>query len=156
MTYTFVAEAQSTHYIQVRNDSRATTGVYLLRVSPRGAYDSFEPNDTVLQAKSIRLGEDVAAGIMDGRDDDYFVVETDTAEGTLVVSLKNRSTTLEPEFHIYDASKKRVRGWENGTPGADLSGRLNAASSSGTRYYIQVRNDSRATAGDYTLTVDFE
>jgi len=48
LSYEFVAEPGSRHHLQVRNDDRATTGAYLLRIAPRNAYDAFEPNDTVL------------------------------------------------------------------------------------------------------------
>ena len=94
------------------------------------------------------------AGVMDGLDDDYFVIETGTDGGNLSIALENRSTTLEPELHVYDGNKQRLRGWSKGTPGADLSGMITATP--GAPYYVQVRNDDRFTAGDYTLTVDVE
>lgn len=154
LSHSFVAEPDTKFYVQVRNDSRHTAGAYLLRISPYKAYDGFEPNHTILEATPISLNDPVEAGIMDGRDNDFYRVETGAAGGTLVVMLENRSTTLEPELHLYNGSKSHLGYAENGTAGADLVYRRDVQPDA--RYYVLVRNDSRSTYGDYTLTVTVE
>ncbi len=154
LSHNFVAGPDTKFFVQVRNDSRQTTGAYLLRILRYKSYDAFEPNHTILEAKPVSLNEPVEAGIMDAHDNDYFRLETGEAGGTLVVTLENRSTTLEPELHVYNGSKSHVGGAENGTAGADLVYRTKAQPNA--KYYVQVRNDSRGTYGDYTLTVTVE
>ena len=154
LSHSFAAGPDTKYYVQVRNDSRQTPGACLLRISPYKAYDGFEPNHTILEARPISLNDPVEAGIMDAHDNDYYRVETGDAAGTMVVTLENRSTTLEPELHFYNGSKSHLGYAENGTAGADLVYRRDVQPNA--KYYVQVRNDSRGTYGDYTLTVKVE
>jgi hypothetical protein len=68
-----------------------------------------------------------------------------------LASVKNRSTTLQPEIALYDASKRQLGTQANTTPGGDTSYTFKAAPN--TTYYLRVRDVYSNAAGDYTLTV---
>jgi hypothetical protein len=113
------------------------------------AYDAQEPNDDVLHAKEITMGRPVAAGIMDNNDVDYFTV-TSGDDGLMRATLQNRSTTLQPEVVVYDATKAQIGAAHNTTPGGDVSFNFKATKAA---YYMRVRDYYTSAAGDYTLTV---
>ena len=69
----------------------------------------------------------------------------------MVVGLKNRSTTLQPEIAVYDAAKTLIAAKNNTTAGGDASVSFKVAPAA--RYYVRVRDYYRNAAGDYTLTV---
>ena len=154
LSHNFVAAPNTKYYIQVRNYDRGTAGAYLLRVRPYEAYDAFEPNHTILEAKTISLNDPIEAGIMDAHDNDFYRFETGDAGGAIVVTLENRSTTLKPSLQFYNGSKSYLGRAHNGTAGADVTYQVNGEPNA--KYYVQVRNYDRGTYGDYTLTVKVE
>ncbi len=149
LTYRFSANAAgATYYIQVYRRGRSG-GAYALTITPEGAYDRYEPNDSILEATQISVGTAIEAGIMDQNDTDFYRV-TVAAVGEAVVSVQNRSTTLAPWIALFNADKARMHYTFNDTAGADLTYRFSA--DAGATYYIQV--DRRGGSGGlYTLTV---
>ena len=151
LTYSFVARSATKYVARVSNVYGNSTGVYLLRVLPKKAYDAYEPNDDILNAKTITVATPVTASIMDKDDVDYFSLTSGKAEETLVVEVKNRSTTLQPEIMAYDAAKTAIGSEHNTTPGGDV--RYSFKAQPQTTYYLRVRDVYSSTGGDYTLTV---
>ena len=151
LAYAFVAEPATRYVVRVSNTYGNSTGVYLIRVVATKSYDAREPNDDILHARPIAIAAAVAANIMDKNDLDYFVIPAAKTEGTLVASVKNRSTTLQPEIALYDASKRLLGTQANNTPGGDVSYTFKATPNA--TYYVRVRDYYGSAAGDYTLTV---
>jgi hypothetical protein len=149
LVYTFVGAPATPYVVRVSNYYGQTVGVYLLRVVATKAYDAQEPNDAILTAKAISVGETVTAGIMDKNDVDYFTV-TSGDDGRMRATVQNRSTTLQPEVVVYDATKAQIGAAHNTTPGGDVSFNFKATKAA---YYIRVRDYYTSAAGDYTLTV---
>jgi hypothetical protein len=125
--------------------------VYLMRVVATKSYDALEPNDDILYAKPIGVAAPVLANIMDKNDLDFFAVTAGKSEGTLVASVKNRSTTLQPEIALYGANKTLLGTQNNTTPGGDAAYTFKVAPNA--TYYLRVRDVYGSAAGDYTLTV---
>lgn len=150
VAYAFVANPATSYVVRVSNYYGENVGVYLLRIVATKAYDAHEPNDDILHAKEIVVARPVAAGIMDKNDVDYFAV-TSGDDGGLRAFVQNRSTTLQPEVAVYDASKAQIGTGHNTTPGGDVS--LNFKVKPRTIYYLRVRDYYTSAAGDYTLTV---
>ena len=151
LTYAFVAEPGTRYVVRASNYYGASVGVYLMRVVATKAYDALEPNDDILHARSIGVAAPIAANIMDKNDIDFFAITTGKSEGMLVASVKNRSTTLQPEIALYDASKRLLGTQANNTPGGDASYTFKATPNA--TYYLRVRDYYGSAAGDYTLTV---
>ena len=58
LSYSFVAAPQSKYAVRISNYYGNSVGAYLFRVTPAKAYDSYEPNDIILNASTIAAGED--------------------------------------------------------------------------------------------------
>ncbi len=153
VAYVFVAAPESTFTFRASNYYGENVGAYLVRVTALKAYDAFEPNDTILTAAPITAGQDGEAGIMDGRDLDYFKVKAGDNAKQIVVELANRSTTLRPQLVVYNPNKTQVLEKHNTTAGANLGFTGNATP--GGTYYVRVSDYYRKAAGDYTLKVTF-
>jgi hypothetical protein len=121
LTYAFVAEPATRYVVRASNAYGSSTGVYLMRVVATKSYDALEPNDDILYAKPIGVAAPVLANIMDKNDLDFFAVTAGKSEGTLVASVKNRSTTLQPEIALYGANKTLLGTQNNTTPGGDAA-----------------------------------
>jgi hypothetical protein len=148
LDYDFPLAGDTTYYVQVWQRQN-TSGTYSLTVKPQRRSDRFEPNDDILAAKAIALNKTIDANIMDPSDTDYYQIRPGSA-GSLTVSLKNTSTTLQPGITLYDQQKNQIAYDSRGTSGADLDLAFNAAANN--IYYIQVwQRDS--TSGAYSLTV---
>ena len=63
--------------------------------SPQKAFDGYEPNDEIYNARPINLGMPVEASIMDPADTDFFSFVSPRT-GTVSVVIDNRSITLIP------------------------------------------------------------
>ncbi len=149
LTYAFVAEPATRYVVRASNAYGNSTGVYLMRVVATRAYDAQEPNDDILHARSIGVAAPVAANIMDRNDVDFFAITAGKSEATLIASVKNRSTTLQPELAIYRADKALLGTQANATPGGDTSYAFKVAPNE--TYYLRVRDHYSSAAGDYTL-----
>jgi hypothetical protein len=144
VSYAFVARPNS----HVKISPYYDYGKYRLTVRPRKAFDDYEPNDEILNAKSIVTGKAIKANIMDPDDVDYYTFETDN-NVKLVISLENRSSTLAPRITVYNPDKSAQRPQTNSTRGGDVSYSFPAQSNS--RYYLSV--SAYYDYGDYTLIV---
>ena len=151
LAYAFVAQPATPYLVRVSNYYGNSVGVYLLRIAAPKAYDAHEPNDDILRAGEIAVAQPVAAGIMDQNDMDFFTLAAGKTEGAMLASVKNRSTTLQPEIAVYDANKALIGSQRNTTPGGDVSYSFKVAPE--TTYYVRVRDYYGSAAGDYTLTV---
>ncbi len=151
VVYEFVAQPSTTYSFRVSSFYGSATGVYAISASPAKAYDSFEPNETILGAKHIAEGAATKAKIMDKADVDYFVVDgAGAGERTLKLTIANSSPALHPGVHVYDANKTEITSARNTTAGGDLV--LDFKSGPGP-VYIRVADYYNSDAGDYTLTV---
>jgi hypothetical protein len=146
VTYSFVASPKTQYYVEVSPYNGY--GDYRLTVRSRNAYDAYEPNDDILDAHKIAVGESIKAGIMDPKDLDFYTFESGSNE-KLVVSVENRSTTLAPTITVYNPDKSAQPSATNTTPGGDIADPIVARPNS--RYYVEV--SSYNGYGDYTLTV---
>lgn len=133
-------------YVQVL--PYGSTGKYSLSVTPQNAFDKFEPNDSLLAATPVKLGQTVAANIMDDKDTDTVRVSGIT-QNKVTVNLENQSTTLKPDIKVFNASKSQLTERYDGTPGANLSFEIEVTP--GTDIYVQVL--PYGSYGTYTLTV---
>ena len=110
-----------------------------------------EPNDDLFTANRIPLDTGISAAIASGEDTDCFQFTSPPTFRDLVrIRIENRSTTLQPGIHLYDAQKTAVDQQENGTSGANLEHTMSVQPD--TTYYLQVYGHWRTT-GAYTLTV---
>lgn len=152
LAYDFVGAPDTTYIARVSNYYGENPGVYLLRVVATKAYDSFEPNDDILHAGSIAIGDEVKAGIMDGGDGDYYRIVAGDEAASMLIKVANTSTTLRPQITLYDANKAQVGSQYNATSGGDSSYAFNAAPKA--TYYIRVRDYYGEQPGTYTLSVN--
>ena len=49
-----------------------SAGLYTLKVTPLKAFDAYEPNDEIFNARAIEIGKTINANIMDKSDTDYI------------------------------------------------------------------------------------
>jgi hypothetical protein len=154
LKYAFVAGPDTRYTLRVSNYYGKSKGVYALRVAPAKAYDSLEPNQTILDAKPIKLANPVAAKIMDGNDHDYFSFPVSDGEQTLRIKLENQSTTLHPEIAIYDGNKTGRGAQKNTTPGGELNYTLKTKGPA--TYHARVRDYYHTGTGEYVLTISEE
>jgi tetratricopeptide (TPR) repeat protein len=129
----------------------ANGGQYLLTVMPQKAFDKYEPNDDLQRARRVSIGEEIAAGIMDGGDSDFFSFQS-PRRGTVIIDVQNRSNTLIPALSMYNSDHRNLAfAQEVRKPGADVRYVLDADKDA--LYYVQISSQS-GTAGAYTLRVD--
>jgi hypothetical protein len=129
----------------------SSAGAYELIVRPRKAFDAYEPNDDIYNARRIALGERVEANIMDSADTDYYLFVA-ARSGTLTVNIRNRSVTLIPALSTFAPDKSSTGfGPDIRTPGASLRHTIQVQENQ--TYYIQVWSQANS-AGDYSLTVE--
>lgn len=150
LRYDIVAAPASRFTFKVDSYNGNNTGVYLVRVAPQKAYDSFEPNDDILGAKEISANSAIEAQIMDGGDADFYVAAGD-AEREVTITLTNKSATLHPRLHIYNARKGQVADPYNGTPGGDLSYKIKMPAGP---VYVRVSDYHGNAGGAYQLTIN--
>ena len=150
LKYTFSAGPNESFYVLI-SSYHETSGIYKLRVMPLRAYDDYEPNDTILNAKPITIGKSINAGKMDQFDNDYYQFKTSSGAGTITVFIKNLSTTLKPGLRIFNSEKSDISDWQGKTTGgANLN--YSFASKPDSVYYILV-SSYHNTSGNYALTV---
>jgi hypothetical protein len=146
LDYEFTIEPGQTIYVEVL--PYGSTGRYRLTLTPKVAYDSFEPNADALSAAAVKVGATIEANILDEKDEDWFRISGATSK-TLSVVLENQSVTLKPDIKVYNSNKSNLLEKYDGTPGANLDFQIPAEP--GKDVYIQVLPYS--SAGKYKLTV---
>jgi hypothetical protein len=148
--FVFAPQPSTTFNIQVfgAND---TAGMYTLKVTPQRAFDNYEPNDDIYNARRIEAGHDIQANIMDSDDYDFFSFLAPHT-GPVYVTIVNHSTTLVPALQVF-APDKRTMGFgpDVHTPGANLRHSFDVVE--GQTYYLQVWT-SVNSAGQYSLIVE--
>jgi hypothetical protein len=147
---TIAPPANATLYLGVSGHGDSG-GEYTLLVQPRKAFDAYEPNDNIHDARRITVGTAVEAGIMDADDTDYYSF-VGPRTGAVSILLTNRSATLIPALSTFQ-------------PDLRPSGSPQAAGTSGAKlrqilvvqkdqiYYVQVRSLGE-TAGEYSLKIE--
>jgi hypothetical protein len=146
----FSPERNATFFIQVTS-MRGSVGQYVLTVHPRRAFDAYEPNDDILSARKIALGETLTANIMDAQDRDYYWFEKPEA-GTATIAIRGQSDTLlpalstfGPDAHSIDLDLIPLRGE------SEIKHALIVRAHQ--KYYLQVSGREQSS-GKYTLRVD--
>ena len=155
LKYSFTAQPSSIYYVHVTSSGHKTSGAYRLIIKPLRAYDEYEQNDDILQAKPIPVGKPIDAGKMDGQDQDFYQFKTSSRAGNITVFIENRSTTLQPALRVFNSEKSDISGWQSsGNAGANLKYSFTAQPSS--IYYVHVTSSGHKTSGAYRLTVKEE
>jgi hypothetical protein len=150
LNFTFGPPPNTTYYLQISGSNR-TFGSYTLKVSPLRAYDPYEPNDEIFNAKRIEVSQEIMANIMDGKDEDYYSFIAPRT-GQVNVTIRNRSTTLIPALTTYSPEMRNIGfGPDIRTPGATLRHTFDVVENQ--MYYLQVWPEN-GTAGDYSLIVE--
>jgi tetratricopeptide (TPR) repeat protein len=148
-----VVDPSTAYYLRVRNGSLFPhpNSPYQMSLELQEAYDEYEPNESVLEAKAVRLGEVCHANIMDAGDKDYYAITMPPGVGQLQARLANTSNTLMPTVTAYAADKSQIGHWIGGTPGQDLG--FAVKSTPGSTVYVCVKPHYGA-AGSYELTLE--
>ena len=140
----------TTYFLQVSGYG-SSAGAYTLRVLPQKAFDGYEPNDDILNARRITLGRPVEAGIMDATDTDFFSFVS-ARTGTVSIVITNRSTTLIPALSTFFPDMRSSGfGPDIKTPGGNMRHTLDVQENQ--TYFLQVWSQSN-TAGKYSLLVE--
>lgn len=149
LRFDFSPPPNTFYSIQVAGAS-GTSGAYTLTVSPLRAYDVYEPNDTILSATRISLGQTIEANIMDADDTDFFSFLSPAA-ASLSIDLVSRNDTLALGLSAY-ASDRRNIGFAPDAKGPGGSIHYVMRLEANQLYYLQVfaKND---TTGPYSLTL---
>lgn len=150
--YSFVAKPGATYFARLTSYYGKSTGVYLFRVKPAKSYDTFEPNDRILDAKPVSRGTTIDASVMDGGDFDHYVISPSESEQHVNVRIENTSGTLHPSLVIYDGRKNSIKSAYSTTPGADVETTFKMPAQN--KAYIRVHDYYTKASGSYRLTVD--
>jgi hypothetical protein len=137
-------------YISV-SASDGRSGVYVLSVKPRKAFDRYEPDDDIMNSHRITMGEEVEANIMDADDTDFYSFQS-PRKGTVTIEIRNRSESLIPGVTTFNTDRRNMGfGPEIRKPGQGLHYTIDVDKD--RIYYIQVWSQA-GSSGGYTLRVD--
>jgi len=150
--YAFVAQPSTRYSVRVSNHYGETTGIYVMRVHASEAYDAYEPNDAILDARPVELGEAIEAEIMDKSDVDYFTFTAPGKDSEVMLRVENHSTSLHPSLVFYDAEKTSIASRHNATRGGEASHSLKLQA--GKRYYVRIADHYADGAGKYRLVTE--
>jgi tetratricopeptide (TPR) repeat protein len=147
--FDFSPPPNTLYYVQVDGVS-GSSGAYTLAVSALKAYDVYEPNDTILTATRIALGQTIDANIMDGDDTDFYSFLSPVAASVNVDVVSHSDTlllglgTFAPDLHSTGFAP------DPKAPGESIHYAMQMEANQ--LYYVQVfsKND---TTGPYTLVV---
>ncbi|HLI85375.1 MAG TPA: hypothetical protein VKV17_15780 [Bryobacteraceae bacterium] len=127
-----------------------TVGKYRFTIKPLKAFDRYEPNDDILNATRVPVGQPIDANIMDGADTDFYSFVAPQA-GLVRVEIQNRSATLIPAVTIFSPDRRALAfAADTRAAGANLTRGFQAAP--GQVYYVQVWPQAK-TAGEYSMTI---
>ncbi len=139
----------STVYLSI-GASEDKGGLYLLTVTPMKAFDRYEPNDEIMAARKISIGEEISANVMDDLDNDFFLF-TSPRKGQVTVDLRNRAETLVPVLAVYNRARRNIGFAPDAKPGANIH--YTFETDKDYVYYLHVSSQA-GTAGSYILRVD--
>ena len=146
-----VIEPGKDYYVLVSSYDSRTAGPCTVTLAARKAYDAYEPNNDVFTAKPIPIGKSIDANILEGSEQDWFVVQNVPGK-LLIARLENRSTSLRPCLTIYDVNRTNL-GYECAqNPSANTA--ITRATEIGKNYYVLVSSYDGRTTSDYRLTID--
>jgi hypothetical protein len=149
LRFDFSSPSNTLYYLQVDGAS-GSGGDYSVSVSSLHAYDLYEPNDDILNATRIALGQTIEANIMDASDTDFFSFVS-PVDASLTIDIGNRSATLIPGLSTFGPDLRHIGfGPDVDAPGGNLKHVMKVAANQ--PYYVQVwsKND---TTGNYSLMV---
>lgn len=127
-----------------------TVGPYRLVLRAMKAYDAYEPNDDVFNARRIEVGEKIEANIMDAQDTDFYSFQSPRS-GTLTIDIANQAASLIPALTTFNSERRNTGfGPDIRTPGASLHHTIEVQEHQ--TYYVQVWSQA-LTFGKYTLTI---
>lgn len=145
------AEALGRQVTQLQPANEAPTA----SVKDSASGQEVEPDDTPAHANAITPGATVTGDIKAADDRDYYKITASKNQRDLLrVSLRNLSTTLAPNFTLYNQNKSQI-GYDHydGTPGADLN--FTFPLEAGSRNYLRVSGVS-STLGAYRLEFTYQ
>ena len=147
--YDFSPPPNRLYYVQVDGVS-GSSGDYTLTVSALKAYDVYEPNDAILAAARIALGQTVDANIMDADDTDFFSFLSPVA-ASVNIDVASHNSTLVLGLGTF-APDLRSLGFAPDPEGPGSSIHQVMQLEPNQVYFVQVfsRND---TTGPYSLVV---
>jgi tetratricopeptide (TPR) repeat protein len=147
---TIAPTPNTTLYLEVSGYG-SSAGAYTLRVTPKKAFDAYEPNDDIFNAKAITLGTPVTANIMDENDTDYFSLLS-ARTGTVKITITNNSATLIPALSTFFPDKRSSGfGPDIKIPGGSLSHTMDVLENQ--TYFLQVWSRFNS-GGAYSLLVE--
>jgi hypothetical protein len=137
--------------VQKLDDTVAAISAATPGATSGGVTREQEPNNSIPQANSIRMGTTIAGEISKPDDVDYFHLHCDSRLRDIVlVRLENTSTTLMPALTLYNSNKSQTQNTYDVTKGASLGFKFVAEP--GDDYYLEVSAFSEST-GSYNLSV---
>lgn len=149
VSHVFTANPDANYFVSVA--SLSGKGKYQLSIIPRKAFDSFEPNDDILEAKEIGIGSSIEADLLDQQDSDYYWILGNG--NTISLNLENQTTVLSPRLSVHKEDKSFL--WENAGYGFDLTAGQNVSydlqTEAGKKHYIVV--NSLGGRGSYKLSL---
>ncbi len=108
------------------------------------------PGGTIEQAAAATVGASIDGEILKTDQNDFYRFDNPLKQRDLaIVRLQNRSTTLKPEFKIFNADRSQGAEPYDGTPGA--SKELTIPLEPGEAFYVEVEN--YGSTGKYALSV---
>jgi len=112
-----------------------------------------EPNNTILQANAAEMGVAIAGEISTTDDLDFFKFQYKDPKNRrdlALLHIENRSTTLQPQFQVYNEDKSLLQNWSAANAaGANLD--FYFVVEPGKNYYVAV--GSYTGTGKYALSV---
>jgi hypothetical protein len=108
------------------------------------------PGGSVEQAASASIGAAIDGEILKTDQNDFYRFDVPLKQRDVaIVRLQNKSSTLRPEFKLFNADRSQLSESDDGTPGASVETKLTLEP--GQTFYVGVMNYS--STGKYTLSV---
>lgn len=149
LRFDFSPPSNTLYYLEV-DGANGSSGEYALSVSSLHAYDTYEPNDDILNATRFALGQTIEANIMDADDTDYFSFSSPVS-ASVTIDIVNRGSTLIPGLSTFGPDLRHTGfGPDVKAPGGNLRHVMKVEGNQ--TYYLQVWAKSDTT-GDYSLTI---
>lgn len=155
--FKLIANDNETYYILLKNYGRLEAAEpYELRLElekyDTDALTEVEPNNSVSEAQSIPIGQDLAGFTPHHKTDDYFLVEPNQT-GQLLAKISAVSEKFRPQVFWYDENKRKLSDAYEITHGANTQ--VSVAVTKGEKYYLRVKQYGSGF-GDYLINVDYE
>lgn len=136
-------------YLQIWG-AHNTTGPYRVTLTALKAFDAYEPNDDIFNARRIEPGGRIEANIMDSDDTDYYAFQSPRT-GDVTIEIENQSDSLIPALTTFNAERRNTGfGPDVRTRGASLHHTMHVEEHQ--TYYLQVWPQA-LSFGKYAMTV---